>query len=155
MYGRMSLKCACDKLHKTPSWGVKGEWDLQTMKHSLQTDSVSCGIHTLAFATEFMNSGGCITSFQCPAIQEQRMRLASLLFRSLDRTKTCGICGKKVSGRRTATCTCGAVLHAECAASPMCYICQDYSNPLAQISLPAPGTAPNPGFVIDWIDVLH
>lgn len=30
------------------SRGLKGEWDLKTTKHSLQTDSVSCGIHTLA-----------------------------------------------------------------------------------------------------------
>ncbi|XP_026102916.1 uncharacterized protein LOC113074321 isoform X5 [Carassius auratus] len=30
------------------SRGVKGEWDLKTTKHNLQTDSVSCGIHTLA-----------------------------------------------------------------------------------------------------------
>ncbi|KAL1277095.1 hypothetical protein QQF64_023768 [Cirrhinus molitorella] len=28
--------------------GVKGDWDLKTTEHSLQTDSVSCGIHTLA-----------------------------------------------------------------------------------------------------------
>jgi len=35
------------------------------------------------FATEFMKSAGCITSFQCPAIKQERMRLASLLFQSL------------------------------------------------------------------------
>ncbi|XP_067277104.1 uncharacterized protein [Pseudorasbora parva] len=64
--------------------GVKGEWDLKTIKHNMQTDSVSCGVHTLAFATEFMKSGGCITFFQCPVIQQERMRLASLLFQSLD-----------------------------------------------------------------------
>nr|XP_055031011.1 uncharacterized protein LOC129419846 isoform X1 [Misgurnus anguillicaudatus]XP_055031012.1 uncharacterized protein LOC129419846 isoform X1 [Misgurnus anguillicaudatus] len=52
--------------------GVQGEWVLKTTKHSLQTDSVSCGVHTLAFATEFIKSGGCITSFQCPAIQQER-----------------------------------------------------------------------------------
>ncbi len=27
--------------------GLKGEWDLKTIRHSLQNDSVSCGIHTL------------------------------------------------------------------------------------------------------------
>jgi len=30
------------------SRGVKGEWTIKTTKHNLQTDSVSCGIHTLA-----------------------------------------------------------------------------------------------------------
>ncbi|XP_048015409.1 uncharacterized protein LOC125247904 isoform X2 [Megalobrama amblycephala] len=109
------------------SRGVKGEWDLKTTRHELQTDSVSCGIHTLA----------------CPAIQEERMRLASLLFHSLDRTKTCGICTKSAAGRKKVACNCGAVLHVECAATPMCYICQDDSIPLAQISLPAPDTAPH------------
>ncbi|XP_052415577.1 uncharacterized protein LOC127960068 isoform X2 [Carassius gibelio] len=122
------------------SRGVKGEWDLKTTKHNLQTDSVSCGIHTLAFATEFLKAGGFITSFQCPVIQQERMRLSSLLFESLDRTKKCGICAKNISGRKKMACTCGAVLHVLCAATPMCYICQD-SNPLAQISLPASDTA--------------
>ncbi|XP_026102912.1 uncharacterized protein LOC113074321 isoform X1 [Carassius auratus] len=123
------------------SRGVKGEWDLKTTKHNLQTDSVSCGIHTLAFATEFLKAGGFITSFQCPVIQQERMRLSSHLFESLDRTKKCGICAKNISGRKKMACTCGAVLHVLCAATPMCYICQEDSNPLAQISLPASDTA--------------
>ncbi|XP_065136650.1 uncharacterized protein [Paramisgurnus dabryanus] len=143
-FGEMEWQCQAIAQHWcdfATARGVQGEWVLKTTKHSLQTDSVSCGVHTLAFATEFIKSGGCITSFQCPAIQQERTRLALLLYRSLDRTKTCGICSKNVLGRKRATCTCGAVLHLQCAATPVCYICQDDSNSLSQISLPTAATS--------------
>ncbi|XP_056091144.1 uncharacterized protein LOC130070684 [Rhinichthys klamathensis goyatoka] len=141
-FGETEWQCQAIAQHWSAfaaSRGVKGEWNIKTTKHNLQTDSVSCGIHTLAFATEFMKSGGCITSFQCPAIQQERMRLASLLFQSLDRTKKCGICAKNVSGRKTESCTCGAVMHVECAATHMCYICQADPDLLGQPSGSAEG----------------
>ncbi len=40
-------------------------------------------LSSFKFATEFMKAGGFIISFQCPVIQQERMRLASLLFQSL------------------------------------------------------------------------
>ncbi|XP_073793575.1 uncharacterized protein isoform X1 [Danio rerio] len=116
--GETELQCQAISKHWSAfadSRGLKGEWHLKTTTHSLQTDSVSCGIHTLAFATEFMEAGGLITSFQCPEIQQERMRLASLLFQSLDRTKKMwNMCKKVLRKNENRMCLWGCAARGVC-----------------------------------------
>ncbi|KAL0993518.1 hypothetical protein UPYG_G00109030 [Umbra pygmaea] len=59
-----------------------GPWLLQEVSHSLQNDSVSCGVFTTVFAEKFLRGEG-EGHIICPPIREERERLGSYLFKSL------------------------------------------------------------------------
>ncbi|XP_049341842.1 uncharacterized protein LOC103040397 isoform X2 [Astyanax mexicanus] len=93
--------------------GYHGPWKRTTRNHSLQSDSISCGVFTAVFAETFLEGEeGYLT---CPPVHEERQRLGLLLFKSLDRSGVCGICHKTVSKKSKDKClTCLANIHAKC-----------------------------------------
>ncbi|XP_049320681.1 uncharacterized protein LOC125804935 isoform X1 [Astyanax mexicanus] len=61
--------------------GYHGPWKRTTRNHSLQSDSISCGVFTAVFAETFLEGEeGYLT---CPPVHEERQRLGLLLFKSL------------------------------------------------------------------------
>ncbi|KAK9977293.1 hypothetical protein ABG768_019114 [Culter alburnus] len=63
------------------SKGYQGPWKRVLRKHSLQHDSISCGVFTAVFAEAIL--GGLGGYLMCSPIQEERERLGTLLFSSL------------------------------------------------------------------------
>ncbi|XP_048021685.1 uncharacterized protein LOC125252425 isoform X2 [Megalobrama amblycephala] len=95
------------------SKGYQGPWKRVLRKHSLQHDSISCGVFTAVFAEAILGgSGGYL---MCSPIQEERERLGTLLFSSLDRSGICGVCFYKVPRKNKEKCsTCFVNIHKIC-----------------------------------------
>ncbi|KAJ8010102.1 hypothetical protein DPEC_G00071510 [Dallia pectoralis] len=77
------------------SRGGPAVWQVNTVKHPLQKDGISCRIHTILFAETFLKKNQ-FSKLKCPNLTKERARLANLLFDSLDRTKTCGLCERQL-----------------------------------------------------------
>ncbi|XP_026050860.1 uncharacterized protein LOC113037732 [Carassius auratus] len=67
------------------SRGFQGPWKMIKRDHDLQNDSLSCGVFSLMFAEMILQ--GQQGHLQCLPIAQERERLGTLLFNSLD-TKT-------------------------------------------------------------------
>ncbi|XP_016115152.1 uncharacterized protein [Sinocyclocheilus grahami] len=64
------------------SKGYQGPWKWVIRKHSLQSDSISCGVFTAVFAEAILE--GPKGYLACSPAQQERERLGWFLFRSLD-----------------------------------------------------------------------
>ncbi|XP_049341845.1 uncharacterized protein LOC103040397 isoform X5 [Astyanax mexicanus] len=137
--------------------GYHGPWKRTTRNHSLQSDSISCGVFTAVFAETFLEGEeGYLT---CPPVHEERQRLGLLLFKSLDRSGVCGICHKTVSKKSKDKClTCLANIHAKCLPvnpeDSKCLFCKgQLPNPLVRTP-PITSNAPThqeEGFIVESV----
>ncbi|XP_048012822.1 uncharacterized protein LOC125246020 isoform X2 [Megalobrama amblycephala] len=113
------------------SKGYQGPWKRVLRKHSLQHDSISCGVFTAVFAEAILGgSGGYL---MCSPIQEERERLGTLLFSSLDRSGICGVCFYKVPRKNKEKCsTCFVNIHKICLPGRQedakCLFCKEKSS---------------------------
>ncbi|XP_048860349.1 uncharacterized protein LOC125727571 [Brienomyrus brachyistius] len=95
------------------SKGYLGPWKRIKREHTLQTDSISCGIFTAVFAEIFLE--GKEEYLACPSVEQERERLGLLLFNSLDKSGICGICHQSVSVKNKGRCSsCFANIHTKC-----------------------------------------
>ncbi|XP_036421581.1 uncharacterized protein LOC118804846 isoform X3 [Colossoma macropomum] len=110
--------------------GYQGPWKRSRRSHTLQDDSISCGVFTAVFAETFLR--GDEGNIACPPIQGERERLGLLLLSSLDRSGICGICHKMASKKNKEKCsTCSARIHAKCLSGSQedkCLVCKGQNN---------------------------
>ncbi|CAM4597048.1 unnamed protein product [Leuciscus chuanchicus] len=78
-------------------------WKFINRDHDLQNDSASCGVFSIMFAEIILQ--GQQGHLQCLPISQERERLGTLLFKSLDSSGICTVCYKKMSGKKKETCS--------------------------------------------------
>ncbi|XP_076124208.1 uncharacterized protein LOC143104142 [Alosa pseudoharengus] len=85
------------------SRGCQRPWKIIKRDHDFQNDSVSCGVFSIMFAEMILQ--GQQGHLHCLPISQERERLGTLLFKSLDSSGICTVCYKKMSGKKKETCS--------------------------------------------------
>ncbi|KAJ8002151.1 hypothetical protein DPEC_G00176840 [Dallia pectoralis] len=105
-----------------------GPWQKATRKHSLQNDSISCGVFTAVFAEAILK--GTKGYLACSSVQQERERLGWDIFRSLDKSGICHINVHRKSKEKCSTCLVN--IHKKCLPGNQedvkCLFCQDSSE---------------------------
>nr|XP_055072317.1 probable serine/threonine-protein kinase clkA isoform X4 [Misgurnus anguillicaudatus] len=110
------------------SKGYRGPWKRTKRNHTLQNDTISCGVFTAVFAEAFL--GDTRGYLACSPVLQERERLGIFLFSSLDRSGICGICHRMASRKIQEKCsTCSVRIHTKCLPGNQedarCIFCKD------------------------------